>query len=174
MKILGITDGVVSGAAVIKDGRILAAVNEERLIRQKMAIGFPEASIDEVLKLSGLKPGDIDAVAVATHDEHFRRPAAFFKGWFNDKRGFLKKAQMGLSSWIVTLLGAGQWVQSFYYFLRLPAALKRKKAVREALGRKWGFSCPVVFVDHHDSHAAGAYYTSGFRDATVISIDGGM
>jgi len=173
MNVLGITDGVVSGAAIIRDGEIVAAVNEERLIRQKMAIGFPEAAINEVLRLSGLKPADIDAIAVATHDEHFRIPAVVFKGWFQDERGILKRLQMSLSSWIVTIFGASPIVQSAYYAMRLPAAISRKRKIRKFLVERWGFNLPVKFIDHHDCHVAAAYFTSGFRDATVISIDGG-
>jgi carbamoyltransferase len=173
MNVLGITDGVVSGAAVIQDGQILAAVNEERLIRYKMAIGFPDRAIDEVLRLSEMKPQHIDVVAVATHNEHFRRPAVLFKGWFQDERGWLKWLQMQLASWMVALFGASSIVQAVYYALRLPAAHKRKKAVQALLKSKWGFQCPVKFIDHHDCHVAAAYYTSGFKDATVISIDGG-
>jgi predicted NodU family carbamoyl transferase len=45
MRILGISDHVVSGAAVLEDGRVPAAVNEERLIRKKMVLGFPRKSI---------------------------------------------------------------------------------------------------------------------------------
>jgi carbamoyltransferase len=173
MKILGITDGVVSGAAVVDDGRILAAVNEERLIRKKMAIGFPAASIDEVLRLSGLRPSEIDHVAVATHDEHFRIPAALWNGWFQGDRGFLKELQLRAASWAASWAGGSEKVRDLYYKLRRPAARRRKRAVEGVLREQWGFSCPVTFVEHHNSHAAGAYYTSGFPEATVISLDGG-
>jgi predicted NodU family carbamoyl transferase len=48
MIILGITDSITSGATLVADGKVLAAVSEERLNRQKMAMGFPEKSITEV------------------------------------------------------------------------------------------------------------------------------
>ena len=72
MIILGITDGQTSGAAMVKDGKLLAAVNEERLIRLKQARGFPRASIKAVMEMSGIKPEDIDGVAVAQHNMEFR------------------------------------------------------------------------------------------------------
>ena len=50
MRILGITDGQTSGAAVIEDGRILSAINEERIVRIKMARGFPRKAIQEALE----------------------------------------------------------------------------------------------------------------------------
>ena len=65
MLALGITDGVSSGAAIVSDGVILAAVHEERLCRLKMAYGFPRASIAEVMRLTGASPADLDVVAVA-------------------------------------------------------------------------------------------------------------
>jgi predicted NodU family carbamoyl transferase len=71
MIVLGITDGITCGAAVVRDGKILAAVNEERLIRKKMAHGFPAQSIREVLKLCGMDAADVDAVAVATRNNYF-------------------------------------------------------------------------------------------------------
>ena len=66
MKILGISDHFTSGAAVIIDGRVVTAVNEERLARKKMVMGFPRKSIAEVLKLAGVKPQELDHVAVAS------------------------------------------------------------------------------------------------------------
>jgi carbamoyltransferase len=66
MIILGITDSITAGAAVVEDGKVLAAVSEERLNRQKMAMGFPEKSISEVLRIASLEMKDIDHVVVAT------------------------------------------------------------------------------------------------------------
>ena len=66
MIVLGLTDGITCGAAVIRNGVVLAAVNEERLSRLKMAYGFPRQSIAEVLRIAGLAPNDIDLVAQAT------------------------------------------------------------------------------------------------------------
>ena len=60
MRILGITDGQASGAAIIEDGRILAAINEERIARIKLARGFPWQSIQEVLTLTNTKPHEIE------------------------------------------------------------------------------------------------------------------
>ena len=62
MNILGITDSITSGAAVVSDGVVVAAVSEERLNRKKMSIGFPVQSIPEVLRIAGLRPDEIDAL----------------------------------------------------------------------------------------------------------------
>ena len=65
MKILGITDMQTSGAAILDDFTIVAAINEERIVRKKMARGFPRQSIRKVFELSNVEPHQIDAVAIA-------------------------------------------------------------------------------------------------------------
>ena len=72
MIILGITDGQTSGASIVKDGEILAAINEERLVRLKQARGFPRESIKAVMEIARVEPEDIDGVAVAQHNMEFR------------------------------------------------------------------------------------------------------
>src|SRR5262245_15721096 len=158
MKILGLNDGVVSGAAIIEQGRILAAINEERLIRKKMAIGFPAQSIDEVLRLAGAVPAEIGLIAVATHDEHFRMPAVLWEGWFRSSATFVKKIQLMIASWAAAVFGGNPVFHKIYYWTRVPAAMLRKYKVLRMLRTRWGFTCPVVFVEHHNAHAASAYY----------------
>ncbi len=68
MYILGIWDGHDSGAALIKDNQILAAINEERLTRRKLEIRFPEHSIRACLDYAHLAPSDIKHIAVSTFD----------------------------------------------------------------------------------------------------------
>ena len=65
MKILGIHVSHDSGAAIIENGKILAAVNEERLTREKMFWGTPKKSILEVMRLTKTRPKDIKAIAIA-------------------------------------------------------------------------------------------------------------
>jgi carbamoyltransferase len=65
MIVLGVHDGHDSGAVLMKDGRILAAVNEERLVREKLFVGTPKESIKSVLKIAGIQPGKVDVVAIA-------------------------------------------------------------------------------------------------------------
>jgi len=65
LPILGITDGQTSGAAVVADARVRSAINEERIVRIKMARGFPRKSIAEALRLAGLTAKDLTGVAVA-------------------------------------------------------------------------------------------------------------
>lgn len=173
MKVLGIVDTMTSGATVLVDGEIKAAVAEERLIRKKMALGFPERAIDEVLDLTGLKAADIDSIAVATNREVFYYPAREWTGWFQKGRGLTKSAILNLASTAVEVLGDNEVLQKGHYLLKTPSAMTRKRRIRELLKERWGFDCPVVFYDHHFCHAAAAYFTSGYGKATVFSLDGG-
>ncbi len=173
MNVLGITDGMTGGAAVIVDGKIAAAVSEERLVRKKMAIGFPEKAINEVLSLSGVEVSDIDYIAIAGKRDHFYYPPKVWNGWFQEDRGFLKELVLKIASYFVDLIGDNTFFQWCYYQLKLPYALNRRRKVRKFLKKLWHFKCPIIFIDHHYSHATAAYFTSGFNKATVVSVDGG-
>ena len=71
MRILGIGDHITCGAVIIDGGRLVAAVNEERLVRRKMVMGFPRESIKSVMDMAGLRPDQIDAIAVASTTGQF-------------------------------------------------------------------------------------------------------
>ena len=77
MNVLGIWDGHDSGAALLVDGRLRAALNEERFTRRKLEIRFPSRSIAACLASAGLGPGQVDVVAVSTSD-----PAKTLGRWF--------------------------------------------------------------------------------------------
>ena len=172
MKVLGISDGMTGGAALIEDGKILAAVHEERLIRAKMATGFPRQSINSVLEQTHTRAEEVDAIAIATHTEFFRDPAVAYDGWLMREQAPLKEFLLNVSSVVNQVLGARPFLQQSYYQVKSLLGRARKKAIQEVLRREWGFSCPIRFVDHHLAHASSAYFTSGLRDATVITLDG--
>jgi carbamoyltransferase len=175
MRVLGITDGQTSGAAVIEDGRILAAINEERIARIKLARGFPWESIREVLALSGSTPGQIDAIAVAQVDMEFREQVTGWPGWFEARHSdvnlhsrFFRVASRygGLAPQVPGL----KWA---YYGLRWPVYRRRRARIAEILQTEYGLGAPIEFVHHHYAHAASAYFTCNFDDALVVSMDGG-
>ena len=92
MKILGISDGMTGGTALIEDGVIVYAVHEERLTREKMATGFPRQSIDRILQDTGTKPEEIDAIAIATINEFFKEPAEAYDGWLKSEQTPLRSS----------------------------------------------------------------------------------
>ena len=173
MNVLGITDGITCGAAAVQDGRLRAAVNEERIVRKKMAYGFPSQAIGEVLRLSGWSPKDVDRVAVATRDNYFSPGIREWNGWFEGRRdGTLRGTIFDLAS----VLGSGGNVpalKSLYFKARAPIFAQRRARIADVLRNEFGIPPRPSFVNHHYAHAACAYYTSGFDGALVVTLDGG-
>ncbi|MDO8559673.1 MAG: carbamoyltransferase C-terminal domain-containing protein [bacterium] len=172
MKILGIhLDTHDSGAAIVEDGRVLAAANEERFSRTKMDGAPPRQSMAAVFAVAGVAPRELDVVAFSG-----LRPGPR-KYWYN----FIQQAQR------VTFT-RGRYLHSFYTLksrdrgrlLRqtgLAAILETwrvGKATQQLIDelRQQGFAGEVTFVDHDEAHAATAYFTSGFTDCFVAIIEG--
>ncbi len=166
MYILGISEEHDAGAGFIHKGRVLSAVNEERLNREKFYIGFPEKSIAEVLKLSGVSPSQISAVALAST---IHVPSS----WGAD----LETANFGRST--AKLLDSCG-VSKYIFGSRLGceigkniyslANLKRIHRIRKRL-KKLGIDAPIFIIDHHYAHACSAYFTSGWDECLVITLD---
>jgi len=174
MRILGIGDHVSCGSALVVGGKVVAAITDERLVREKMVFGVPRQSIKAILEMQGLKPGDIDAIAVATTNQHLIDHYVDFKdGWFGLKRSKFKQALFEVASNVSKLRRKLPFLDKIYYGMRQPAFRRRREGLEKIFREELGFDCPVVFLDHHFCHIASTYYTSGFRDATVFSIDGG-
>jgi carbamoyltransferase len=172
MKILGISDGMTGGTALVQEGKIRYAVHEERLTRAKMATGFPRESINKVLQDTATRPEDVTAIAIATVNEFFREPAAAYDGWLLREQAPLKEVLLNVSSGITRFAGASPILKRSYYQLKSLLGAQRRKIIKKRLREEWGFTCPIEFINHHFAHACSAYYTSGLRDATVITMDG--
>jgi len=164
MRVLGISDNHNAGAALTIDGRLVAAVNEERLTRAKNASGFPERAIAETLRVGGLTPAEIDLVVVAgeiTPSFFLRRAPRFHQ-----------RAKAG----------SGQFGALFSLYIYYQVAARRL-GWPYRLDRRWsqrllarrlaalGFRCPVEMRDHHQAHAEGAFLCGPFARATIITAD---
>jgi carbamoyltransferase len=172
MIVLGITDSITSGAAIISDGQVLSAVSEERLNRQKMSMGFPSLSITEVMRISGVEPKDIDYVAVATVNLFWRPQALPFEDYFRKSKGDFRDKFLAVGSQASTLVGNIKPARRVYHGIKNALTASRRTAIPEVLKSHFGIHAPVKFYDHHLCHAASAYFTSGFEDATIITHDG--
>jgi carbamoyltransferase len=172
MKVLGISDGMTGGAALLVDGKVVYAIHEERLIRAKMAHGFPRESIKKVLEDTVTTPDEIDVIAIAAIDEIFREKATAYEGWLLRNQAPTKEALLSLSSVVNRTFGATPVLRQSYYGLKALLGRKRRRIIEEFLRRKMGFSCPIRFIEHHFAHACSAYFTSGLDSATVITLDG--
>jgi len=173
MLALGITDGISGGAAIVQDGVIVAAVNEERLARLKMAYGFPKMSIREVMRLANVTPDDIDIVAIGSVDNYLREDLTPWDGWFQQDKGFIRNAVFSTVSVFGRLVDRVPGLESLYYKSRWPVFAARRKGIRRILDRQFGIAAPVRFINHHLAHAASAHFTSGFENATIVTMDGG-
>ncbi|HOW27310.1 MAG TPA: carbamoyltransferase C-terminal domain-containing protein [Elusimicrobiota bacterium] len=163
--ILGIVDNHDSGVALWDRGRIVFAVNEERLNREKITRSFPRRSLEALMEYTRLSPSSVGEIVVGsriTPPFVFR----FMNRWYNRtrKQGSVFSYSVNIFYlWQVALSWLGVWEKADVWFSR---CLFRWKL------RKWGFQCPIRFVDHHQAHACSAYYTAGFKEALIVTMDG--
>ncbi len=165
--ILGIWDGHDAGAAVIDGNDIKVAVNEERLTRRKLDVGFPRESVRCCLEYMGLKPSDITDVAACTSD--FSKTLTRVFPSMKDRYYLLRRRQ--------TYPRFARWQKDVKYRLtEIGSSYPTRKASRGLLKRelkKLGFrDYNFDIVEHHQAHAAGAGFCSGFDKALVITVDG--
>ncbi|HOZ45606.1 MAG TPA: carbamoyltransferase [Candidatus Hydrogenedentes bacterium] len=148
MKILGISAFYHDSAAcLVEDGDIVAAAQEERFTRKKHDPRFPERAIEYCLGEGGIEINDLDYVV------------------FYDKP-FVKFERL-----LMTYLGiAPHGLRGFYQ--QMPAWLKEKIFMRTTIRRLLGYEGKVLFAQHHQSHAAAAFFPSPFEKAAFLTLDG--
>jgi carbamoyltransferase len=171
-----------TGVALIdRQGRIVAALSEERLSRVKMDGGFPFRALEMIRTMTGVAWRDLDAVAVPflSPGDQIREGArllaaatsdpALLAGQWATRRGH-DRFQTGMAA-----LGAYGYLDEF----KRRSAAVREHDQRPAVGDWREFlsvsglgNVPLVQVDHHIAHAAAAYWMSGVEDALVITVDG--
>ena len=173
MKVLGLTTEGDSGAALVENGRLVAAVNEERLSRLKLVMGFPRMALREVLRLAGIGIDDLDAILVASTRDILIDDLKPFPGWFQEQPNGTGSRIKKMAGHFARYRNRAPFLEAGYYSLLAPSFWYRRRAIRRILRSEIGARCPIRFVDHHFAHISSAYYTSGFDDALVISIDGG-
>ncbi|HET6250467.1 MAG TPA: carbamoyltransferase N-terminal domain-containing protein, partial [Tepidisphaeraceae bacterium] len=138
-----------SAAALLVDGWIRAAAQEERFTRKKHDSGFPSHAINYCLSEAGISASQLDYAGF------YDKPGAKF-----DR--------------LITTLGEfapaslGVYLRSVPMWLRTKLHLKRE--IERSLGN--GYRGKTLFADHHESHAASAFFPSPFKDAAILTIDG--
>jgi len=138
-----------SAAALVRDGAIVAAAQEERFTRKKHDEGFPTHAVGYCLDEAGLAAADLAAVVF------YEKPLIKFERLLET---YLSFAPRGLRSFSRFL---PQWLQTK---LHLPREIDR--------GLGGDYEGPIYFCRHHDSHAASAFYPSPFAEAAVVTLDG--
>ena len=138
-----------SAACLVTDGTITAAAQEERFTRKKHDAGFPSHAIAYCLREAGATIADLDYVAF--YEKPFRKFERLLET-------YLAFAPTGFSSFRMAM---PVWLKEK---VRLPALIRRD------LGRD--FRGTLVFTDHHESHAASAFFPSPFNEAAILTLDG--
>ena len=161
MRILGVSNAWDAGAALVVDGRIVAAVNEERFSRVKLDRCFPERSIDFVLEAAGLGVHDIDLVA-----------SGCWKGV--DAIETAPRLAEDVADQVAR--SADPALTGRIVADRLRVSERRDREFRdefmERVARRGIGEDRIRFYDHHYTHAVSAWSPSGFNDALVLTADG--
>jgi carbamoyltransferase len=156
---LGINDGHDSGAALIKDGKVLAALQEERVRNIKHYAGVPELSIREVFRTAHINPDDVDVVSIASFNRVYS-PLA--------KEPLKIKVFEKISPYANSHTFAKTYVKVLHRFRRMQELNK----VLESLGLA---NKKTVFVEHHLCHASAAYRSSPWgydKPQLILTADG--
>src|SRR3989344_1417709 len=167
MKILGIHDSHDSGIAYLEDGKIIFAINEERLCRIKLCRGFPKKSIEMLINRYKVEPSSINKIVVGSKYVDFIPEAEPSDRGDLDARN--RKAISSLSKYTGSFLKTNYWIPINRAIFKVMFR-QRKEKITNAL-KEYGFNCPIEFVDHHTAHAASAYYTSGKDNVLVVTSD---
>ena len=155
MRVLGISAFYHdSAAALVEDGRIVAAAQEERFTRKKHDAGYPTRAAAWCLSRAGLRPGDVDRVVF------YDKPFLKFERLVETAVAF---APRGFRSFRAAM---PVWVKEKLF----QKNLLRKKL--QAMDPDVDWRRKLLFAEHHLSHAASAFYPSPFGEAAVLTMDG--
>ena len=137
-----------SAAALLRDGDLVAAAQEERFTRVKFDHRFPERAIEYCLREGGIQPGDLDYVVF------YEKPLPKFERILMSHLGTFPRALHVFREAMITWFGEKLWLKTVIQSkLSVPADR-------------------ILFVEHHLSHAASAMFCAPFEDAAVLTIDG--
>ena len=136
-----------SAACLVKDGTIVAAAQEERFSRKKHDHRFPACAAEFCMQVAGIEAEDLDLVVF------------YDKPWLKFERlleTYLNFAPRGVRSFLSSM----------------PLWLKEKLWMGNRIKEELGFEGSVLFPEHHQSHAASAFYPSPFEEAAILTMDG--
>jgi len=136
-----------SAACLLRDGEIIAAASEERLTRKKGDPDFPRRAVDYCLSTAGIVVSDLSAV------------------------GFYDKPLLKFERILETYLGVVP--RGFRSFLLAgPLWIKDKLYIDKQLKDELGYRCEILYSEHHESHAASAFFPSPYEEAAILTMDG--
>jgi carbamoyltransferase len=136
-----------SAACLVRDGKIIAAVQEERFTRKKHDPRFPRNAIKYCLEEAGITAKELNYMV------YYDKPFLTFDRLL---MSYLSVAPKGLRSWLQAM----------------PLWLGQKLHIPNVIKRETGYDGEVLFTEHHEAHQASAYYPSPFNAAAILTIDG--
>jgi carbamoyltransferase len=136
-----------SAACLLLDGEIVAAAEEERFSRRKHDARFPSAAVRFCLDRGGIDASGLDWIVF--YDKPFLKMERLLDT-------FARTAPRGLRG----------------YLRAMPLWMREKLWMRDVISKEIGYSGRVLFSEHHESHAASAFYVSPFDEAAVLTVDG--
>src|SRR3974377_333100 len=136
-----------SAACLVRDGRILAAAQEERFTRKKHDAAFPKHAVEYCLREGGIGVGDLDYVAF------YEKPFLKFDRILHS---YLAYAPTGLRS----------------FLMAIPLWIRERIWMKDLIGKELGYTGKIIFPEHHESHAASAFFPSPFPEAAFLTVDG--
>ncbi len=137
-----------SAAAILEDGHVIAAVEEERFTRKKFDDDFPRMAINWCLSETGISPSEIHSVAF------YDKPILKFERLLDN---YIAVAPRGLNSFLDTI---PKWLHKRLWI---------KSDIMKSLK---GFNGEIIFPEHHLSHASYSFFTSPFDEAAILTTDG--
>ncbi len=136
-----------SAACLVKDGKIIAAAQEERFTRKKHDHGFPINAINFCMDFAGISPSELEIISF--YDKPFLKFERILET-------YLQFAPKGIKSFIKAM----------------PLWIKQKLWMKENIRKELNFEGKIIFPEHHFSHAASAFYPSPFKEAAILTMDG--
>jgi carbamoyltransferase len=161
-----------SAACIVIDGEIIAAAQEERFSRKKNDSSFPSRAIESVLSIAGLKITDLTAISF------YEKPYIKFERLLETYHAFAPK---GLKSYLEAM---PLWIKEKLFMKKMIReelekilSVSRESSFTHPLipsqdGKKLVKDIPMLFPEHHLSHAASAFYPSPFEEAAILTVDG--
>ncbi len=136
-----------SAACLLQGGNIVAAAQEERFTRKKHDPRFPKSAVRYCLDEAGIAINDLDHLA------YYDKPLLTFERLL---MSYLTTAPKGLRSWLQAM----------------PPWLGQKLHIPRVVKKETGYDGDVLFTEHHEAHAASAFYMSPFNKAAILTVDG--
>lgn len=136
-----------SAACLVQDGQIVAAAQEERFTRKKHDAAFPKQAVEYCLQEGGVKLEGLDLVAF------YEKPFLKFDRILHS---YLAYAPAGLRS----------------FLMAIPLWIRERIWMKDLIQKELGYTGKIIFPEHHESHAASAFFPSPFSEAAFLTVDG--